>query len=320
MNKVFVKRVKRKLKTIIETPYRKIKVKNFLQYISAQKRDDEILIVLSPLIGDTCYALAFLREIKKKRTDKSICVAGIKKQQGLLDLYPDIDRIIVLDEKMGKDAELFTFDGKYSEMYLGKDIVNGNAFFYPACYSANNPDIMFQLRTYIYKVGEKAQITYHCSPNSNVSEIEIDTNKQVVILNPYSHSTFEASLTVYEEICNLLKSKGFEVYTNVVGHQKAIKGSYELRCSIENLFCIAQKASMIVSTRSGILDYLAPSNINMFVIYENCSERLKKMYHLSNWECKGEIMEVYPGDKGYNHNDILKDFTIFLENIQGGSI
>lgn len=315
MNKVLIKRIRRKLKTIIEMPYRKIRIRRFLHDISTQKREDEILIILSPLIGDTCYALSFLSEIKKKRIGKKICVVGVEKQKSLLSLYPDIDRIIMLDEKMGNAAELFTFDGKYSERYLEKDIINGNAFFYPACYKSINPDIMYQLRTHIYNVGENAKITYHTFPKNTLLETDTNDDKKIAILNPYSHSTFEANLTVFEEICSLLLNERYAVYTNVVGDQRPIKGSRELRCTIEELFCIAQKSSVIVSTRSGILDYLAPSNINMFVIYENCSDRLKKMYHLENWECKGNIREVYPGDKGYKYSDIINDFKEFLKRV-----
>lgn len=319
MINAIAKRIVRKIRTIVSTPYRKIRVRRFLAYVSSMKKENEIIIVLSPLIGDTCYALSFISELKKKHTEETICVTCVKRQKPLLSLYPEIDRIIILDQEMGKSAELFTFDNKYSEEYLSKNIINGNAFFYKKCYEADNPDIMYQLRTHIYNVGENAKITYHEVPkveNPSFLQRFYAPNHRIAILNPYSHSTFEASVKTFIAICEYLKQNDYMVYTNVIGNQKAIKGSKELRCSIDELFYIATSSTLIVSTRSGILDYLVPSNINIFAIYDNCSSRLKKMYHLNNWECEGLIKEVYPGDNGYKYSDIIRDLNNFTKQIE----
>ena len=139
---------------------------------------------------------------------------------------------------------------------------------------------------------------------------------KVIVMNPYSKSLSEFTMALYENMCTYLIENGYIVYTNVVGSQKPIKESYELRCSIEELYMIAGKIPAIVSVRSGILDFLIPSKANMFVIYENCRGRLKKMYHLANWQISSVIHEIYCENSKSENNIILNELKKFLEEVK----
>ena len=150
MNNVFFKRVRRKLITIINIPVNYIRAKRFLKYAISIKQDNEILIVLSDLIGDTVYALAYLDELKRNNPEKLISVIGGIKQEKLLKGYSQIDRLILLENgKVYRELKEFMTNNKFSEIGLKKNVINGIPYFYKNCYKSKNPDILYQLKTYI---------------------------------------------------------------------------------------------------------------------------------------------------------------------------
>ena len=311
--KAFYSRVTRKLKSIMGSPFNYFRGRRSVEYVLNTKEENELCIICTPLIGDTVYSLSCLDAIKHKTPDKMIHVYSYQKFSKLLDEYKTIDNITYIDQPgnevlLGLDMFLH-FDG-LCEWAKSQGVVSANPFYYKKCYNAENPDCLFQMQTHIFGVSQESKITYHRECGDDCRR------EKVAILNPYSYSTFEASFNVYEEITDELNKKGYAVYTNVIKDQKPVKGSQELRCTIEELFELACKSDMIISARSGILDYLAPSDINMFVIYENCSERLRNMYHLDNWKRYGLVKEVYPGISDYSYQDINKDFLAFLSAIE----
>ena len=322
VDKVFLKRIKRKLNSILHKPFKEIKAKAAIENIYRKKEEDEIIIILTGAIGDSVYALAFTDELRKKAPEKKIVVYGYTKWKELYNSYSSIDEVKYIDSselmELG-DIRAIYGSNRASEKGRKIGIINGNAFYYKKCYQATNPDIIYQLRTYIYDVGENANITYHGIkkgefPFSDVLPDKLDYTKTVV-LNPFSGSSFEANFDLYEAIAIVLKEYGYNPVTNVVGNQKCIKGTRPIQCTIYQLYDLCCRIPLIVSIRSGILDFVAPSNVNMFVIYENCSERLKKMYHLTNWKCDGKIEELYPSNTKKEKEEILSALEGFVKSI-----
>lgn len=105
------------------------------------------------------------------------------------------------------------------------------------------------------------------------------------------------------------------VFTNVVNDQLPIEGSKELRCSLPELFSIVKSADLVVATRSGALDFIIQSGINMFVLYSN-NEKFKAIYDLNAWQCGGNIKEVIQRDIENDTN--LTIFKQFLSEIESG--
>lgn len=181
-----------------------------------------------------------------------------------------------------------------------------------------NPDIIYLQRIRLFHLDENAPITFHSLTGTGkvtaINNFSTSKNK-IVIINPYSSTMHHVTIALYETLCDVLILRGYHVYTNVVDGQSPLKGSQSLRCSIEELFTIACNIPLIVSVRSGILDFLVSSNINMFVIYENVTKsKCYDRYRLASWHCQGIIEEIYISDK-----KILKDvpdrFSMFLDSI-----
>ena len=318
--KVFWKRVQRKVRFIVRRPGDYFKAKEILKNTILRKGEDRIVIFLTDLIGDTVYGLAYLKALQDKNPNKRICVVGSRKQKELLESYGEIDELILLEDGSSYDkVGAYMRNNKYSEEGLKNDIFSTVVLYYKNCSCAPNPDGLYQLRTHIFGVGEEAEITYHgfkqLEKISVITDFEMLFHR-IVVLNPYSISAFEANIYVYELICRQLNDKGYIVYTNVVGEQEPIRGSKRLCCSIRELYGISCFIPLVVSIRSGILDLLAPSDVNMFVIYENSSKLIKEMYHLSSWKCRGKIKEIYPKDSFREAEDILSELNKFLEVIK----
>lgn len=298
INKDLPCRIFRKMKKIfITNPYEFIQAEMFFHTIKRKMDDNDFIIILSDLIGDIVYGLSYLTAIHNTYPDEKVIIIGNKKQKKLVESYRGIDKLILLEPgKWLNRKNAFMHSSIVSEKGLKNKIYNSNPFFIRKCYKANQSDTLYQLKKHVYKIPLDSIIDYHNMIDSNkvtaIKNFEKIKNK-VIVINPYSNSLSKVSMSLYENLCNCLLEKGYIVYTNVVGEQKPIKGSKELRCSIDELYTIVSKIPVIISVRSGILDFLAPSQANMFVLYENCGERLKKMYHLSSWNCNGRIKEIY---------------------------
>lgn len=169
----------------------------------------------------------------------------------------------------------------------------------------------------VFQLSRAAQIEFHNVRHHKVSAIkDFESNcKRIVVLNPYSNSISlnmsDKELLCFEKICMFLRERGFLVYTNVIKDQKAVKGSLALRCSLAESYSISLKIPLIVSVRSGILDFIVKSNINMFVLYDG--EIGKIVYTLKQWGCNGRYEELLFSDwEKEKESESFKNFINYL--------
>jgi len=134
---------------------------------------------------------------------------------------------------------------------------------------------------------------------------------RICILNPYSYSMYTPK-SLFDVLASELRKCNFIVYTNVVGEQKEIEGTIPLRCDLQELYSIAKEIPLIVSLRSGILDFLVPSKINMFVIYGKWKlDYIQDVdYTMEEWKTQGAYREV--STKSTTNEEIVRDLQTFL--------
>ncbi len=136
------------------------------------------------------------------------------------------------------------------------------------------------------------------------------------MLNPYSKSedAGHEGNKFFAECAKILGEKGYLVYTNVVGGQRTVPGSRELRCGVEDLYRIAGKIPLIVSLRSGILDVVAPTGVNMFSV---CSHKFHYIWHnLEKWGTAGKVRNIlYKEDAPGEAERLLTEFNGFLAEL-----
>lgn len=271
--------------------------KKALNKLLTDKQDDEVYLILLMGIGDALYGLSYLDAFIDKHPGKKIIILG---NERYIDLYKSYRQSAKLQFK------LFPLNSKMHNVvsFLSHPIILKEAEKYDIFMSfAGGPcldaseNFLSQLRT-ILKVPENSAITYHGLKQAPVTVIENfeEIKHKIVIINPYSNYLSDPNLLIYENLCDELSKKGFIVFTNVIKDQKPLKGSTPLNCSLQELYSIACSIPLIVSVRSGILDLLVTSDINMFVIYEDASKTVNQEFYyrftLAAWQCSGKIKEV----------------------------
>jgi hypothetical protein len=126
-----------------------------------------------------------------------------------------------------------------------------------------------------------------------------------------------SNVHLFERFVTELKKRGYIVYTNVIQNQKAIEGTLRLDCSMQELYSIACDIPLIISIRTGLLDYLIPSGINMFVLYGQTkvdSSGHENDYTLQEWNPLGKLCEVWTSQK--SDDEIVQEFQKFLNHIE----
>ena len=315
-SKIFLLRARRKLKVIISKPIKYIYAKRLLHRVIREKNANTVVILLSSQLGDTVYGLAFVGAYKSENPNKYVVAVGMKKYEKILKNYTGVDELIYVNSsKKYKYIDAYIRTPRVMERGYRYGIIPTIPLFYKNIFKEQNADTIFQLRK-IYGVADNAPITYHkvaLVPVRSIPNFEKE-KRRIAILNPYSTALFSANMELFELLCKVLKKMGYIVFTNVINDQKEVLGSQKLVCSLEELYSIAKDIPIIVSVRSGILDYLIPSGINIFVVFENCFERWIELYHLRSWNGSGRVKEIYLPQKE-EYPEVADKLRVFLKQL-----
>ena len=315
--KDFIAFPKRKIFYLISFPCSYIA----LTLLLCAKRKNEILVLFNMAFGDFIYSLSFWENLRKKYINKKIVFVVSDKFKPIIEnLEIQPDRIIYLTHNSIKHLIIECLCLPPKEINIGDiafkhDILYALAF---ACKkvkkdkNSGNRKLLSQALDV-----EEKPITFPRIKKLPITSI-LDFNKnkkKICILNPYSTS-MNFSLGLYENICQSLINRGYVVYTNIIGSQQTIKGSKPLSCSIYELYNIACEIPLIVSIRSGILDFIISSGINMFVLYEIKSsqeEQIANHYTLSEWGPHGKLEEIILTPN--SEIDIISKLNLFLDTL-----
>lgn len=294
---VLIKKIKHKAYIYLRKPFSYRTAKKILTLIINEKGKNDVVFVNRPPIGDTVYGMSALDAYREKYPDKRIIVIGSEKNARLINSYTNIDEIKLYSSNSDIYRKLQILSGFRGLCARGAK--NGVYMTLPIPKRSGNIDAIRQQRLSVFHLDENAPITYHGFTAGKVSSInDFESIKdKIVVINPYSQTMPYVTMPLYKNICDILISRGYKVYTNVVGDQVPVEGSEPLYCDISELYSIACKIPLIVSVRSGILDLLVKSNINMFVLYEGVTKsRCYDIYRLGAWKCKANIEEIFVSD------------------------
>ncbi len=101
----------------------------------------------------------------------------------------------------------------------------------------------------------------------------VEKYRDAVVLNPYGKSFSSLNKTyaakVWDSMCALskkLSEAGIKVYTNAIGNQKELPNSEKLDCPLYELAHIARICKGVVTTFSGIMEFLMIVRCNLIVL------------------------------------------------------
>lgn len=292
---------------------------NGYRFLSRLKEEEsDVVIALTTLIGDSVYGLSCIEDFHQHNLTRNVIVVGNEKYRALLSSYPYIDKLILLSAKSTTYRHIngFLRTTSLSRFGLAHGVINANPWLYKNLRKGKNIEVFHLLRNSIFRLPEEGKITYHNTSfdMKYLRLTDISPNERIAIINPYSVSLNTSSENIFVDICKTLVENRYTVYTNTVNEQRALPGTKPIKCSIYELYSLACISDLIVSIRSGILDFLVSSNINMFIIYENTNNAFFNMYQLKAWQCSGKIEEILI-DSEYDYKAIQNRFKQYLCHI-----
>lgn len=284
----------------------------------------ERLIIAYESMGDTCYALSFNRFLQKKY----ICYFIVsEKQKKMIELsYSQIPsrKLLFYENDSFKRRIVLTL----MQSHLLSSLFSKHKVWvmYPTVYSKMSERIIKDFRGIIaekiLQVETSEGITYPNYPKIKINKIkEWDLIRgKVIVCNPYSTS-MDINPMFWEKLAELLIEKGYIVYTNIIQGQEAIKGTRPLDCSIFEMATICNGIPLMVSIRSGIIDYVINTTCNKFIIYNNLDQQDQKnqnmfsIYNLDSWQ-KDNICQYRMDSYDSAFNRIKEYLTEISKNQQ----
>lgn len=285
--------------------------------IKRKKNEDTLIFANVAAIGDLLYGMTFLEEIKTREPCKKIVVITFEKYKFIAESFHSYDELVLIPDR---GIKWFAVKSLVANQGYAEKLFQDNIVIAPwgITTRVNVLDCNYiEALRRTFNLDIEVSIHYHNvlpAPVISISDF-LSLYEKVVVLNPYSNSAEleREGFLFFEEACTFLKQKGYILYTNVIKDQRPISGSYELRCSLEEMLGIAYKIPLIVSLRSGILDFLAPTNINMFVLYNKPWHY--SWFNIKAWRCKGIYDEVLYCEEAGEAIRLMDRFIKYMNNL-----
>ncbi len=123
-------------------------------------------------------------------------------------------------------------------------------------------------------------------PYSKLEEIKAGRS---VIFSPYAKSVAALNSKVWGQIVEYYLDKGYVCYTNVVGKEKPLPGTYSISPLISEIQSVVEWAGLFIGIRSGLCDVIREAScrkIALYPDYQYCDTKWKAidMYWLDGWE------------------------------------
>lgn len=250
-------------------------------------------VLMLPHIGDVCYALSFLKSFKEYYHYSDITIIGRKQLGGLYELYEGgYDKQIYMGEKQILRLTYgLSFIEKFHDWKFSNII---NTFPLPRdrrlC-KFEQVNALNMTKRIIYGLPEEILPQKpHIKPVSNDDFVKYMDSGRKIILSPYAQTVPELPLTFWEKLADCLKDKGYSVYTNVAGSQKAIRGTVPLKCSLEEILAYADAADYFIGIRSGIFDLIVSCHCKIVVLYPEYEHAI--FFSLKAWQMNDNIYEI----------------------------
>ncbi|MCI1274098.1 MAG: hypothetical protein LKG27_06680 [Clostridiaceae bacterium] len=110
------------------------------------------------------------------------------------------------------------------------------------------------------------------SLSNKINNMQLKINK-FVILAPEAKTCIELPFGFWNNIALELSKKGFDIFLNITDKKNLITNCKTDKLDFAELYCLAQKAKAIISLRSGLSEFVLPTNIPNIAIYTKFRDR-----------------------------------------------
>ncbi len=112
---------------------------------------------------------------------------------------------------------------------------------------------------------------------------------KAVVLSPYAKSVTAMPDKLWEMIADTYLAQGYNVYTNVVGDEKVIRGTLAISPDISQMRSVVERAGIFIGIRSGMCDVLRTAQCRKIALfpdyyYGDTKWKAIDMYRLEEFE------------------------------------
>lgn len=252
---------------------------NKLQSQIDPKYDD--IYLLRHNIGETTVELMFLQaRIKANKSKKPLLIVWDKKNIGYYKMFVK-DNVDMQYIKLNQYDIMSVFaqrDENYKEVIFKQ---NNQRFICSTPQIAENMVLHNGKNFYDY-IKKCSHIPENAHPvfpsvsentKANVTKImqNLGLSKKFVIIAPEANSLIKLPREFWLDIIAQLKKQGYDIFINSYLSECNVDNVQSDRLSLEELFCLAQRASKVIILGSGLSVLLALSTASLDIIYTELS-------------------------------------------------
>ena len=303
----------------IITPYNFIISTIAYNSLKQEKTQNEVIFILSCTLGDVVFGMAYLKAYKNKNLDKHITLIAEEKTKPIVEAYDSYDEVRYYNkkEKWGKrylrilNASKFYYDkGLSDEIYNTIPWVK-HGFEGGTCLELLRSDLALNSTSNLSlnhtssEKSEKDEAIIECPHPKHSADVHIIhsiknfsiSKDRIVVINPYgSNNNICQCGKELEEIIKFLHNNGYRVYCNVIPGQDVLRNTLPLRCDLNEFYAIANAIPLIISVRSGIMDWVVNTKSKKIVLdphgfNSKARSSFYRFYAMSQWK-RDNIVEI----------------------------
>lgn len=236
---------------------------------SKLKNKDPIIIFL-PALGDIFVGGLYLEEYKKKVKSQNIkIVISSKASYKVAQLFYMKNIILISEQEMDALVKFLLFN----------DVGNGNTV---VCSCIHELDAMARYKglpfpvfwaKYFFRLEDGYKTVFPCIWDKELKETELANKGMVrgksVVLAPYANSIELLPAQFWEALAKRLQNMQYNVFTNIAGKQKPVKGTIGLEIPFHQIGSYLEYAGFFIALRSGLCDIAGQAQCRQIVIFRD---------------------------------------------------
>lgn len=238
-------------------------------------------------LGDVYYTMAYLPYFLKKRKIDSYTVVAVGRACAeVVRMFGCGDPAVLDQKEMDELVQAVLFTGAQDAFISHHDRPYTNLLM-KALY------VKFIPFEQIYRCGvfdlEQDCRPYMPSVRRTFSGKNRIRRRRSVILAPYAKSVAGIRGEVWEKMISYYREKQYQVYTNIVGEEKALPGTEPFTAELAEFQSAVEQAGTFIGIRSGLCDVIRGASCRKIVLFPDCyysdtKWKVADFFHLDGWE------------------------------------
>ena len=268
--------------------YKKIDLQNifYKQYLKDLKIDYDDVYILHANSGEAYLFFAYCAKafLNKKKSKKPLFIATQDYHVDIVNMYLPGANVILLE-----NLRLKTKSNKWvvneHNCYMIFSAIHFDTVEKETCrkeigqvHYLNSIDATLNVSKQDYtKPIVKIAPQVKQSLKEKISTLNLNV-ENFVIIAPEAQTCEELPSSLWNDIVNELKQRGYDVFLNIVNKESYINGCKSTFLTYQEVFQLATKAKAVISLRSGFTEFLLPAEIPNITIYTKFRERKKNAF------------------------------------------